>query len=342
MLNHIQKQIKHNRLIKKYEKYFNPKLVYRFCNDYKLPISMVFDKDLFFYELEFFEETHDSLTKWITLCNTIHNEYKDNPELFVSAYLSVRDKIITSIMETPEYQRFNNSPEIVDKYKNTQVPKCQYNMIYNQETCVNKKTYWSFDMKSANYQVMVVEKVLRDVPYDDFIDSYCSGGLSDYIKGSKYFRQVIFGKLNPSRTTKYEKAMMVEIYNRCIIPVMGNIQCAVFNSDEFIIEAGTKEQYNQIIELLNKEQFKIRIEEFTVDGYEYFAYIKGQHEPRKIGEFYKRSCDEISKLRCVNEKYLKLVLNAYFNKKNTKKDKIVTFDKCSATIRENIYIKKIQ
>ena len=62
--------------------------------------------------------------------------------------------------------------------------------LYSEET--NGKFYVSIDLKKANFQALKFAGVLDDVDYDHFMYKY---GADEYIRNSKYLRQVIFGKM---------------------------------------------------------------------------------------------------------------------------------------------------
>ena len=59
-------------------------------------------------------------------------------------------------------------------------------------------------------------------------------GGDDYIKGSKYLRQVIFGKMNPSRTITVEKYIMEKImkFSDEVLPI--GFELYSQNSDELV------------------------------------------------------------------------------------------------------------
>ena len=86
-------------------------------------------------------------------------------------------------------------------------------------------------MKKANFQALKYVGVIEDASYDDFV--YRFGG-DDYIKGSKYLRQVIFGKMNPSRAITVEKYLMGKVMDivEPVIPI--GFELYSQNSDEIV------------------------------------------------------------------------------------------------------------
>ena len=73
--------------------------------------------------------------------------------------------------------------------------------------------------------------VINDNTYSDFIDRFDG---SDYIKNSKYLRQVIFGKMNAGRINTVEKYIMSKIMDLVgpIIPIGFDLYSQ--NSDELV------------------------------------------------------------------------------------------------------------
>ena len=91
-------------------------------------------------------------------------------------------------------------------------------------------------MKKANFQTLKYanpEIVCNAETYEDFIDMFTE---LDYVKKSKYTRQVIFGKMNPKRTIKIKKWLTNEFAK-----TLNNLEsnyCELFsrNSDEIIFK----------------------------------------------------------------------------------------------------------
>lgn len=171
----------------------NNKLRQRFVKDYNLPIN-VFEENQFNYYVglyDFFPRD-----KWENLKKMIDEKYDGNVEKWLDYCASVRDNAINGVIESEAYKTFNSSD--MSKYKlatNVGEHSC-----YNQET--DGCRFVSIDLKKANFQALKYVGVLDDEDYDHFIEKY---GGDEYIKGSKYLRQVIFGKMNPGRTTTVEK-----------------------------------------------------------------------------------------------------------------------------------------
>lgn len=171
----------------------NNKLRQRFVKDYNLPIN-VFEENQFNYYVglyDFFPRD-----KWENLKKMIDEKYGGNVEKWLDYCASVRDNAINGVIESDVYKTFNSSD--MSKYKLT--TNVGEHSCYNQET--DGCRFVSIDLKKANFQTLKYVGVLDDEDYDHFIEKY---GGDEYIKGSKYLRQVIFGKMNPGRTTTVEK-----------------------------------------------------------------------------------------------------------------------------------------
>lgn len=90
-------------------------------------------------------------------------------------------------------------------------------------------------MKSANFQAL--NKVDRDIllnsdTYEDFIYKFTD---SQYIANSKYFRNVVFGMMNPKRHITVEKYYTYQIYKKIIdnIPDLSD-RCVSLCNDEIV------------------------------------------------------------------------------------------------------------
>ena len=177
----------------------NNKLRQRFVKDYNLPIN-VFDERLFNYYVglyDFFPRE-----KWENLKALIDEKYNGNVELWLDYCAKVRDEAINYVMGTQRYTDFNTSD--LSKYKLTK--NIGEHSYYTEATDGCK--FISIDLKKANFQALKFVGVVEENTYDELIEKV---GGDDYIKGSKYLRQVIFGKMNPGRTVTVEKYIMEKI-----------------------------------------------------------------------------------------------------------------------------------
>jgi len=200
----------------------NNKLRLRFVKDYNLPIN-VFDEEMFKYYTELYD--FFPRDRWERLKSMIDGKYDGNAEKWLEYCANVRDAAIESVIGSDAYKEFNNSDMSVYKLKNN----IGEHSCYNQET--NGCNFVSIDLKKANFQALKYVGVLDDEDYEHFIEKY---GGDDYIKGSKYLRQVIFGKMNPDRTTAVEKHIMEKVMSVSdeVLPMEFKLYSQ--NSDELV------------------------------------------------------------------------------------------------------------
>lgn len=200
----------------------NTKLIQRFVKDYNLPIN-IFDEKVF----EYYSNLYDFFPKdkWETLKKDIQDKYRGNVEVWLDYCAEVRDKAINGVMETQEYKDFNNCD--LSKYKLTK--NIGEHSYYTNET--NGRRFVSIDLKKANFQALKYFGVISDKTYGDFIERFDG---SDYIKDSKYLRQVIFGKMNPGRIITIEKYIMEKIMSIADEVLPPEFKLYSQNSDELV------------------------------------------------------------------------------------------------------------
>lgn len=205
----------------------NKKLRQRFVKDYNLPIN-VFDEELFNYYKELYDffpaETYQSL-----MANIVVN-YDGNVDKWLDYCADVRDRAINHVMGTQKYFDFNICD--LSKYKLTK--NIGEHSYYTEST--DGCRFISIDLKKANFQALKYVGVVEEKTYDELIEKV---GGDDYIKGSKYLRQVIFGKMNPGRTVTVEKHIMEKImrYADEVLPV--GFELYSQNSDELVYKLNT-------------------------------------------------------------------------------------------------------
>lgn len=252
--------------------YYNKELAKRFISDYKLPIPLI-NEEYFFYYLNVYEEDYDSLSKYVNLLNVIDTLYEGDANKFLEEYYNVRDKIITTVMENKAFQKFNTMDMSVYSIKDK--PNITSNNIYNNDNVGS--FFISIDLKKANFQTL--KKIDKDIvfgcdTYEDFIGEFSD---LDYIKESKYTRQVVWGKLNPARHITAEKYFITQIYKKIVerIPFLdGN--CVSLSNDEIIFKQNFLYYNDKLycfvlrndIENIAKEfGFEVHVEFFHLRGY---------------------------------------------------------------------------
>lgn len=237
----------------------------RFVNDYNLPIQ-VFDDKYFFYYLDLYEKTHKALTKWNNLVDMINNKFDGNDDNWLSYYSEVRDNIITSILNNPAYIKFSQEDNMSQyQFKNDSFKDVN---IYT-ENFLNH-TLLSIDLKKANFQALKFhnsEIIFNANTYEELIEKFSD---CEYIKESKYTRQVIFGKLNPRRQITIERYIMNLIYNsNCDLMnyLKDKAELVSFKNDEIIFDITNCDliDLNGYTNITKIENFDIKIELFILN-----------------------------------------------------------------------------
>ncbi len=316
-------------------------LAKRFVSDLKLPIQII-NEELFNYSLI----TIGGIEAWEALKLLIKNEYENNNEKFLNEYYNVRDKIITTVLESEEFQKFNTMD--MSRYSFVRTDKVSSKNIYNQDNI--GKTFVSIDLEKANFQVL--HKVNKDIvfgadSYEDFIDKFTD---LEYIQNSKYTRQVIFGKLNPSRHITVEK-----YYTYCIYELLQESgltdgwKVVSINNDEIIYEVSfgiydTKfnAETEKAIKKLIKESLDliVHLDIFVLKGYELCYEDSGSPKFTFYSKVYNKS-NTLYKLVSVPLPYYLIIAKLYENLPLNEKDYHFNYEGCDCIFNEKFIIKEI-
>lgn len=212
----------------------------RFVSDYNLPIQ-VLQSPYFEDRLELLEEEYGAKTSYDNLLELIDSRFDGNSNKFLEYYHQVRDTIITTILNSEAYKDFISNDKFVKNVK----PICSNRNLYTneQDGCM----FISYDMKKANFQTLRYANpaIVYDADtYESFIGIFTD---LDYIKHSKYTRQVIFGKLNPKRTMNLEKWITNEFAKTLNdLSVMKHCELFSLNADEIILKwNGSEEEFEK-------------------------------------------------------------------------------------------------
>lgn len=242
----------------------------RFVDDYKLPIDLFYDDELFYYFLSLYEKDFKSRTSWDLLVDTIDEKFNGNPQLFLNEYYRVREEMISSILNNEHFKEFNDSKNDLSKY-NLPEESRQYSTknIYNCEN--DGKVFLSIDLNKANYSALLFHNpqilgLNERIPYEDWVRKFTD---LSYIINSKYIRQVVFGKLNPARQIKVEKYMIwkaLKDFKEFFDMNRINYNIVSFSTDEVVFEI---ENNSETIELIWEYVVK------TIELTKNFIPIKG-------------------------------------------------------------------
>jgi hypothetical protein len=321
------------------------KFLQRFSKDYNLPIN-VFDEEMFEYYIELYKDFFP-INEYESAINDIETNFDGNVELWLDHYAKIRDNIIETVMSSDEYKHFNEINLTTYKIN----PICGERSCYTEET--DGKYFISIDLKKANFQALKYMNVLDDESYEKFIKRF---GGDDYMVNSKYLRQVIFGKMNPSRQITIEKYIMSLVYDAvCNKLKHSGFEIYSMNSDELVFyetekainhramnsyndfKCSMKNLLNEIKAIIDKYLgFETTIEYFTIDrlrivnsnGNKVDAYVK---ENYITGE---------SKLKKASTTFFPQIYKLWHMLPINEKDKVFFFENQLATFNESLMLEE--
>jgi hypothetical protein len=255
----------------------------RFVSDFNLPIQVIVSP-YFEDRLILLEKDYGALTAYNGLLSLIDSKFDGDSNKFLEYYHQVRDKIIVTVTNSDAYKDFISNDKFIKHF----TPICGNRNLYTneQDGCM----FISYDMKQANFQTLRYANpciVCSAETYEEFIGLFTH---LDYIKKSKYTRQVIFGKMNPKRTMNLEKwitnefAKTIEISDKC--------ELFSLNADEIILKwNGSEDEFDKFevkssinfngVEFkgskfkLHARQFKLATSDSILTVYEKEDYLNG-------------------------------------------------------------------
>ena len=293
----------------------------RFVSDANIPLQ-VLQSPYFEDRLELMERDYCAKTKYDNLLALIKERFDNSPNKFLEEYRKVRDNIITTVLNSEAYKDFiSNDKYLIKDMK----PICSSKNLYTNEQ--DGDLFLSFDMKKANFQTLRYANpaiVFDCNTYEDFIGKFTD---LDYVKESKYTRQVIFGKLNPKRTMTLEQSITNE-FAKYLIKDSGHIRelCMLeqlvpfsLKNDEIIFKFnGTEEEFEKLkleptIEYdgitykvskfkLHARQFKLATSNSLLTVYEKEDYLNGHKRGLKgVPATYYPQVDKLLRGEKINE-----------------------------------------
>jgi hypothetical protein len=296
---------------------------------------------MFKYHLNLYDDMFRSMYKWNMLWNYIDNNYNGNPEEFLKDFYAVRENIVSTIPNNEAFKAFNIMD--MNQFATKQLsPRCS--SLYN-ETNIGKR-FISIDLTKGNFQALnYVDKniLLNSETYEEFIRKFTD---IYYIEDSKYFRQVIFGQMNPKRHITVEKYMIGKVYDYLTEKYEWMKDLVVWNSDELIfeitvpnIDLPTPESIETAIEM--DLGIYVHLDLFTLDGYNLYS-LKENH--KRCTFFAKRNSvyNVYDELMCVPQPYYAIVHKLYHNIPLVKEDFHFNYENIDCIFNDNFYIEKIE
>lgn len=279
------------------------KLKSRFAKDMSIPIGVV--KEPYFEErLDLYEDLYGARTKYNEFTWMLAEKFKFEQDYF-EFYNSIKDKMMNDIKSSEAFQRFNN--EDMNRFAcEDRGSFCGKDIFHDSN---NGRVFISIDMIKANFSALsLYDKSMFDnaETWDDFVLKYTD---LEYIRYSKYIRQVVLGNCNPKRHITYEKY----ITNVLLCEILDNMHIVfpykiVFvSNDEIVLDI--TEAYES-----NPMNYKVFIEHLihvilnaNLSGREISKFPDFRFTPFRLqkitesGGYMERSLDDGSiDLKCVN------------------------------------------
>jgi len=208
--------------------------------DFHLPIP-VYKEPYFSYFIETLDPILKTKEKYALLVDAVTKLVKQGKK-FKKYTAEMFDKISQSIAKLPIYQQFT---------KENGIYPCD---DFPSETNIYQKTekfpqfLFSLDIIKANYNCMKFhnkQMVLETESWDELVKKFTD---IEYFVQAKYFRQIVFGKLNTKRISLIQKYLLTELYKKIKdhLSVRGRM-----GTDELFVKT-TPETWEQDFILLKK------------------------------------------------------------------------------------------
>lgn len=255
----------------------------KFTKDTNLPIQ-VLESPYFEYFLNLYEPTLGSKTSWVNFQKEITESFEGKPGKWMEYVKRLQEQLISDILESPGYKRFNEDKELNKLLSET--PGEIRGNIYSGDK--RGKRFLSIDLKKANFQALRwydPEIVLGENTWEDFLSHYTT---SPSFISSKNLRQIVYGKTNPSRLIRVEKYLTWKI-TELVSPLLPSEFSLISRmTDEAIWEIKgdynpTGEMEEELKDIIKRdlgvdtkvEVFKIdMIQRFTHSGESILGFIK--------------------------------------------------------------------
>jgi len=286
----------------------NHKAHKRFVKDFSLPIQIL-QNPYYEYFKNLYDKVYKSNEKYKLFQNTVNT--LGGVEQFFSETKKVIDSIIDEISSMDIYYKFN-----IDKLDNYNVklniPKQD---IFNTNN--DGKYFLSIDLKKANYNAMKYYDeglTLNTNNYNEFISKYTD---LEYIKQSKYIRQVIYGNLNPKKQQKIQLYIVSKILNDIVLKYFNIKNLKNVSHDEIVVLIDDLDYvinhnpsiYLDIDNYCRQLEVEVNIELFKLKQFKPYSYF--------VKEFYDSNKVEFKNIPVV---YFAQIYKNYFNMELTDYD----------------------
>lgn len=284
-------------------------LRHRFIEDSGINMQNVPDP-YFTQRIHLFEKEFNTLTDYNIYTKYVEETFNGNIQQFLEFYHSLRDKIIGDVSGSKAFRDFCDDDTITREIREFNPIIGNRNLYTQEQVNDGDNCFLSLDMKKANFQTLkwINPAIVYDCEtYEQFIGRYTD---MEWAAKSKRTREIIFGKLNPNRTMKYERILMgmVENYVRKTI-ITDYFYLFSMNSDELIykLKPGLKfEDAIKAVSMLVTEDnlhinlgLHLRMEFFKLKCYNF----KTKSSDRLMNVFVKEHHDGKKTYKCANETY---------------------------------------
>jgi hypothetical protein len=305
-----------------------------------LPIQII-DDETFKYWIVLYENDYQSETLWNELWEEIDKEYNGDVSKFLDAYYEVRDNVIKTVTESEAFKKFNESDFSWCKVESPLNPK--HKELYNAENI--GKRFLSFDLVKSNIQALNYadkEILMNSLAYEDFIGKFTD---SRYIAKSKYFRQVVFGQMNPKRHITIAKYLISKVYELLRENKIIDWDLVCVSSDEIVFEVPVGTMIEQMGKIMgeamklvhSKLGLIVRCTDFRLSGYNLRT-----DGCKSVCNFYLKWGGNVGwELKGVPLQYYSIVYKLMKNKEIGLYDKVFQWERCKCVFDENFSVEKI-
>lgn len=265
-------------------------LIKRFCRDYNVPVST--------FQYPYFEKQLETLSLYNPMYLTNFANFAHEVMNFNSAedyflhYNTVKENIINYITNHPQYKLFSERT-----FSKSDFPKKELYIEPN-----HSKKFISIDLCKANFTI--VSKHCPDLfsnqTWEQVVEQF---GGTEYLQGSKYIRQVIFGACNPKKQIQAQVELMNSIATYL---TDNNISVYSVVTDEILLE---NESYQKVHDLIMSlpDATNLKVEEFLLTKFD-GGYIKTILNSTDVSSVGKR------KLKCVDGDLYCQIIKYFYNK----------------------------
>lgn len=196
----------------------------------------------------------------------LYNQVLSKPPSFDNSHIKISDQIAKFTDAINDYTNFNEFKKILSPVRRPNyLPRIK--QLYKRFYC--GKDYVSLDLKSANFQILKMLKIVSEDSFQKFIAKHSDNPI---VTDSKKTRQIILGNTNPNLLESFQKRIMLDLATIVYEFSNGNIEILSLGSDEIIVnDCSDNVFYDSILKLNIKYGFKfnLKVTRFKLDYLEF-------------------------------------------------------------------------